>query len=106
MEMQVTAPADGTVIELRCAEGRGVSTGQTLAIFRPELWWSSPSISAARAIGLHGIAHRTCLFPDHDGCICWTKGQKSTNYVRGDKEMSAFDLARFLHSCSSIEMGV
>jgi hypothetical protein len=28
--------ADGTVIELRCAEGRGVSTGQTLAIFRPE----------------------------------------------------------------------
>ena len=29
-------PADGTVIELRCAEGRGVSTGQTLAIFRPE----------------------------------------------------------------------
>jgi urea carboxylase len=36
MEMQVTAPADGTVVELRCAEGRGVSTGQTLAIFRPE----------------------------------------------------------------------
>jgi len=36
MEMQVSAPADGTVVELRCAEGRGVSTGQTLAIFRPE----------------------------------------------------------------------
>jgi hypothetical protein len=35
MEMQVTAPADGIVVELRCAEGRGVTTGQTLAIFRP-----------------------------------------------------------------------
>jgi urea carboxylase len=36
MEMQVTAPVDGTVVELRCAEGRGVTTGQTLAIFRPQ----------------------------------------------------------------------
>ena len=36
MEMQVTAPADGIVVELRCAEGRGVTTGQTLAIFRPQ----------------------------------------------------------------------
>ncbi len=36
MEMQVTAPADGTVIEQRCAEGRAVTTGQTLIIFRPE----------------------------------------------------------------------
>ena len=35
MEMQVSAPADGTVVELRCAEGRGITTGQTLAIFRP-----------------------------------------------------------------------
>jgi urea carboxylase len=34
MEMQVTAPADGTIVELRCGEGRGVTTGQTLAIFR------------------------------------------------------------------------
>jgi hypothetical protein len=31
-----SAPADGTVIELRCAESRGVSTGQTFAIFRPK----------------------------------------------------------------------
>jgi urea carboxylase len=36
MEMQVAAPADGTIVELRCAEGRGVVTGQTLAIFRPD----------------------------------------------------------------------
>jgi urea carboxylase len=35
MEMQVTAPGDGVVVELRCAEGRGVTTGQTLVIFRP-----------------------------------------------------------------------
>jgi urea carboxylase len=34
MEMQVSAPADGTVVELRCAEGRAVATGQTLVIFR------------------------------------------------------------------------
>jgi urea carboxylase len=36
MEMQVIAPADCIMVELRCVEGRGVSTGQTLAIFRPE----------------------------------------------------------------------
>ena len=36
MEMQVTAPSDGTVVELRCIEGRGVTTGQTLAVFRPD----------------------------------------------------------------------
>jgi urea carboxylase len=37
MEMQVAAPADGVVIELRCAEGRAVTTGQTLAVFRPRI---------------------------------------------------------------------
>lgn len=36
MEMSVSAVLDGTVVELRCAEGRGVTTGQTLAIFRPD----------------------------------------------------------------------
>jgi urea carboxylase len=35
MEMPVVAPADGLVVELRCAEGRAVSTGQTLVVFRP-----------------------------------------------------------------------
>jgi urea carboxylase len=35
MEMQVNAPDDGTVVELRCAEGRGIITGQTLAVVRP-----------------------------------------------------------------------
>jgi urea carboxylase len=36
MEMQVSAPADGAVVELRCAEGRSVVTGQTLVVFRRE----------------------------------------------------------------------
>jgi urea carboxylase len=36
MEMPVTAPADGMVIEMRCAEGRAVATGQTLAVFQPQ----------------------------------------------------------------------
>jgi urea carboxylase len=36
MEMQVSAPADGAVVELRCAEGRSVLTGQTLVVFRRE----------------------------------------------------------------------
>jgi urea carboxylase len=36
MEMHVAAPSDGTVVELRCTEGRGVTVGQTLAIFRPD----------------------------------------------------------------------
>jgi len=34
MEMPVNAPSDGTIVELRCAEGRGITVGQTLAIFR------------------------------------------------------------------------
>ena len=37
MEMQVAAPADGVVIEMRCAEGRAVTTGQTLAVFSPSI---------------------------------------------------------------------
>ncbi len=32
MEMTVTAPHDGIVVELRCAEGRAVSLGQTVAV--------------------------------------------------------------------------
>jgi urea carboxylase len=36
MEMLVAAPADGTIVELRCAEGRAVATGQILAVFRPD----------------------------------------------------------------------
>ncbi len=32
MEMAVTAPSDGVVLELRCAEGRGVDMGQTLVV--------------------------------------------------------------------------
>jgi len=35
--MQVAAPADGVVIEMRCAEGRAVTTGQTLAVFSPSI---------------------------------------------------------------------
>jgi len=34
MEMLVTAPTDGLVVEMRCAEGRAVATGQTLVVFR------------------------------------------------------------------------
>ena len=36
MEMPVAAPADGIVVDLRCAEGRAVATGQILLVFRPE----------------------------------------------------------------------
>ena len=36
MEMPVTAPAAGIVVELRCSEGRGVATGQILIVFRPD----------------------------------------------------------------------
>jgi len=36
MEMLVPAPTDGMVIEMRCAEGRAVATGQTLVVFRPD----------------------------------------------------------------------
>ncbi len=36
MEMQVVAPFDGTVVEMRCAEGRAVTTGQTLVVLRPD----------------------------------------------------------------------
>ena len=36
MEMPIEAPADGVVIELRCAEGRSVVTGQILLVFQPD----------------------------------------------------------------------
>jgi urea carboxylase len=36
MEMPVTAPAAGIVVELRCSEGRAVATGQILIVFRPD----------------------------------------------------------------------
>jgi urea carboxylase len=35
MEMQVTAPAEGLVVEMRCTEGRVVTVGQTLLVFQP-----------------------------------------------------------------------
>jgi urea carboxylase len=35
MEMQVTAPSDGLVVDVRCAEGRAVAVGQALVVFRP-----------------------------------------------------------------------
>lgn len=34
MEIQVTAPIAGTVVDLRCAEGKPVTLGQTLAVIR------------------------------------------------------------------------
>jgi biotin carboxyl carrier protein len=34
--MQIAAPADGTVVEIKCAVGRSVGTGQVLAVFRPD----------------------------------------------------------------------
>jgi urea carboxylase len=36
MEIPVTAPVDGIVAELRCAEGRTVTFGQTLAVLSGE----------------------------------------------------------------------
>ncbi len=36
MEFEVAAPEDGVVTELRCAEGRAVGLGQTLAVLVPE----------------------------------------------------------------------
>jgi urea carboxylase len=36
MEMPVTAPMDGVVTQLRCAEGRAVLLAQTLLIMRPD----------------------------------------------------------------------
>jgi urea carboxylase len=35
MEIAVSAPSDGTLIEIRCAEGQAVSLGQPLAVFIP-----------------------------------------------------------------------
>jgi urea carboxylase len=35
MELPVTAPVDGTVIQLRCAEGRAITMAQTLVVLRP-----------------------------------------------------------------------
>ncbi|HEY0833375.1 MAG TPA: urea carboxylase [Azospirillum sp.] len=35
MEITVAAPADGTLAEIRCAEGQAVTLGQTLAVFLP-----------------------------------------------------------------------
>ena len=35
MEIAVSAPSDGTLIEIRCAEGQAVSLGQPLAVFVP-----------------------------------------------------------------------
>ena len=35
MEIAISAPADGTLIEIRCAEGQAVSLGQALAVFIP-----------------------------------------------------------------------
>jgi urea carboxylase len=34
MEVAVTAPADGLVSELRCAEGRAVSFAQTVVVLQ------------------------------------------------------------------------
>jgi urea carboxylase len=36
MEIEVKAPANGVVQELRCVEGRAISLGQTLAVLMPE----------------------------------------------------------------------
>jgi urea carboxylase len=35
MELPVTAPIDGTVSQLRCAEGRAVAVAQTLLVLEP-----------------------------------------------------------------------
>jgi len=35
MELPVTAPVDGTVSQLRCAEGRAIAMAQTLVVLRP-----------------------------------------------------------------------
>jgi len=35
MELPITAPTDGVVMQLRCAEGRAVLVAQTLVIIRP-----------------------------------------------------------------------
>jgi urea carboxylase len=35
MELPVTAPVDGTVTQLRCAEGRAITVAQTLVVLRP-----------------------------------------------------------------------
>jgi urea carboxylase len=35
MELPVTAPMDGVIIQLRCSEGRAVAVAQTLLIIRP-----------------------------------------------------------------------
>ena len=35
MEIAVPAPADGELLEIRCAEGQAVTLGQTLAVLRP-----------------------------------------------------------------------
>jgi len=36
MELPITAPMDGVVTQLRCAEGKAVLVAQTLVIIRPE----------------------------------------------------------------------
>jgi biotin carboxyl carrier protein len=36
MELPVTAPMDGVITQLRCAEGRAVLVAQTLVIIRPD----------------------------------------------------------------------
>ena len=36
MEIPVTAPVDGVLIELRCAEGRAVTLGQIVAVIGPK----------------------------------------------------------------------
>ena len=36
MELPVTAPMDGVITQLRCAEGRAVLVAQTLLIIRPD----------------------------------------------------------------------
>ncbi|MFO7788753.1 MAG: biotin/lipoyl-containing protein, partial [Halospina sp.] len=36
MEHTITAPADGTVMELYCSEGDSLSSGQTLLAFEPD----------------------------------------------------------------------
>ena len=35
MELPVTAPVDGTVVQLRCAESRAIAMAQTLVVLRP-----------------------------------------------------------------------
>jgi urea carboxylase len=35
MEIPVTAPVSGTIVELRCAEGRSISAGQLLCVIEP-----------------------------------------------------------------------